>query len=122
MSKDVQSKATARSKDESVWPLTSKARAVDILHTVIRDKELLLPTHEDRAAVERILHRQVGLLELVLDVAERRESRPMHHVLLLIRPPVPRQETVPTADDLRIEICRQLGPVIRQATNPEVSA
>ena len=108
--------------DIGMKSLTCKARAIDVLHTVVRDEELLLPAHKHCAAIERILHRQVRLLELVLDVPERGEPRPVHHILLLVCSPVPRQETIPAANNLGVEVGRQFGPVVGKTTDAQVPA
>ena len=89
---------------------------------MIRDKELLLPTHKDRTAIERVLHRQVGLLELVLHMSERGEAGPVHHVLLFRCSPVARQEPVPAANYLGVKIRRQLWPVVGEALDSQVPA
>ena len=102
--------------------LTGKASTVDVLHTVVGDQELLLPAHEDRPSVERVGHRHLRLLELVPDVAEGREPRPVHHVLLLGRAPIARQEPVPTPNDLGVEVRRELGPVVGEAADAQVPA
>ena len=89
---------------------------------MIRNKELLLPTHKDRTAIERVLHRQVGLLELVLHMAEGGESRPVDHILLLSCAPIPRQEPVATSNYLGVKVGRKLWPVVCQAADSEVAA
>ena len=108
--------------EDSTLPLTCKARTVDILHTMVRHEELLLPPHEHRSAVQRVLHGQVRLLELVLHMSERGEAGPVHHVLLFRCSPVARQEPVPAANYLGVKICRQLWPVVGEALDSQVPA
>lgn len=102
--------------------LTSKACTVDILDTVVWNKELLLPPHEHCTAIEGVLHSQVGLLELVLDVPESRESRPVDHILLLRSAPIAGQESISTANYLSVKVGRELWPVVCQTPDSEVSA
>lgn len=102
--------------------LTRETGTVDVLHTVVRDEELLLPAHEHSPAVESVFHRQMRLVKLVLDMSERREPPPVNHVLRLGRAPVARQETIPTANDLGVKVRRKLWPVVCESTNAEVPA
>ena len=88
---------------------------------MVGDQKLFLPAHEDRAAVG-VLHREVGLLEVVAHVAEGREASPVDHVLLLCRAPVPGQEAVPAADDLCVEVGREFRPVVREAADSQIAA
>lgn len=78
---------------------------------MVRDQESLLPPHEDSATIP-VTHRQKGLLQIILDMSESWETRPMDHVLLLIGAPVLCQESVSTADDFSVEIRCELRPVI----------
>lgn len=48
----------------------------------------------------------------MFDVLERRESRPMHHILVLISSPILCQEAMSAADYLGIEVCGEFRPVI----------
>lgn len=100
---------------------TCKARTIDVLNPVVRDEELLLPTHEDSSAIEGVLHRQVWLLELVLHMSEGGEPGPVHHVLLLVRSPVARQEAISASNDLGVKVGRELRPVVRQPADAEVA-
>ena len=101
--------------------LTCETCPVDILHPVVGDKELFLPPHEDRSSVQGVLHRQMRLIQLILDMSERGEPSPVHHVLLLGRSPIARQEAIATSNDLRVKVRRELWPVVRQAADPEVA-
>lgn len=55
-------------------------------------------------------------------VPERRETSPVNHVFLFGRTPIPGQEAVSTANDLRVEISGQLGPVICQPSDTQIAA
>ena len=102
-------------------PLTCEAGTVDVLHTVIRDEEPFLPAHENRTAVT-VGEGVAGLLQLVLDRLECREPLPVHHIVLLGSVPLPREEPMSAANDFGIEIRCQLGPVVSEAANAEVTA
>lgn len=102
--------------------LTCKACTVDILHTMVRNQELLLPPHEHRSAVQRVLHGQVRLLELVLHMPESGETGPVHHILLFRCTPVARQEPIPAANYLGVKVGRQLRPVVCEALDSQVPA
>lgn len=101
--------------------LTSETCTVDVLHSVVGNEESFLPSHEDGPAVA-IWHGQVGSLELILDVAERREALPVHHVFLLVGAPLLRQKTIAAAYDFCVKISCQLRPIISQSTYTEVAA
>jgi hypothetical protein len=103
-----------------IAPRTCKACTADILNTMIWNQKSFLPSHEHRPAVP-VLHGQQWLLELVLDMAKSRKSRPMHHVLLLGSAPVSGQKTIPTTDDLGVKISRELRPVVRETPDAEVA-
>ncbi len=82
-----------------------KAGPVDIRHTMIRNKEVLLPPHEDILTLRIVLVREVRLLRLLCQWSPRSESRPMLHVGLVGRTPVWMLglEGVFRADDLALE-------------------
>jgi hypothetical protein len=61
-------------------------------------------------------------LQLVLDMAEGWEARPMYHVTVLVGTPPPSQETMPTADYFCVKVSRELRPVICKAPNAEITA
>jgi hypothetical protein len=48
------------------------------------------------------------------------KARPMYEILMLGSAPILRQETIAAANDLRVEVGRELRPVVGQTTNPEV--
>lgn len=102
--------------------LTGKAGTVDVLHAVVGHKELLLPPHEHRSAIEGVLHGQMRLLQLALHMPKCREPSPVNHVLLLGRAPIACQEPIPTPNDLSVKVRRQFWPVVCQAADPEVPA
>ena len=56
------------------------------------------------------------------DMSESGEASPVNHIFLLRCAPIPRQEPIPTPDDLGIEVRRELGPVICQATYAQIPA
>ena len=99
---------------------TCKACTADVLHAVVWDEEFLLPAHEHGASV-RVLHGHMWFLQLVPDVPERGEAGPVHQVLLLRRTPLASQETVPTANDLGVKVRRELGPVVCEPPNAQVT-
>jgi hypothetical protein len=88
---------------------------------MIRNQELLLPSHEHGSPVP-IVDGHEGFLRLSFRVLESREPRPMDHVFMLRRAPILRQEAIPTPNYLGIEIGREFWPVVRQALYPQVSA
>ena len=101
--------------------LTCKACPVDILHGLVRNDKLLLPPHENGSPIS-VLHRQMRFFQFVSDMSESGETSPMDHVFLLRCPPVPRQEPIPTPDDLGVEVGSKLRPVVGQATYTQVTA
>lgn len=100
--------------------ITSKTGAVNIMYSVVWDKESFFPPHEDCSPVS-ISHGQQGPLEIILDMTECGEARPMNHVLLLIRAPVLCNETIPTPNNLGVKVGCQFGPVFCEPTNAEVA-
>ena len=58
------------------------------------------------------VHCQMWRLQLVLNVAKGRETRPMYHVTLLVGTPPPGQEAIATPNDFCVEISRELRPVV----------
>jgi hypothetical protein len=87
---------------------------------VVRDQETLFPSHKHSARVA--VHCQVWALQLVLNVAEGRETRPMDHVTFLIGTPPSGQEAMTTADDFCVKVSRELRPVVCEPPNTEVTA
>lgn len=88
---------------------------------MIGNQELLLPPHEHCSPIS-VLHRQVRLFEFMSDMSESGETSPVNHIFLFRCPPIPRQESIPTPDDLGIEVRRELRPVICQAAYAQVTA
>lgn len=100
---------------------TCKAGTVDVLYSMIRHQEPLLPPHEYCAAVA-VGHREVRLLKFILHMLECIEPLPMHHIFRFIRTPVLRQEAISAPNNLRVEIRREFRPVICQPAYPQISA
>ena len=100
--------------------LTSKTRAIDILHPVVWDQEFLLPSHEHGTSVG-IAHGQVRLPQFLPDMSESRETTPMHHILLFTGSPVSSQESIPTPNDFSIKVRGQFRPVVCQTANAKVT-
>jgi len=102
------------------WRLTSKAGTTDVLHPVVRNQELLLPSHEHRPSIP-IIDSHMRFLGLSFDVLECWESCPMDHVFMFRGTPILGQEPIPTSNDLSIEIGCEFRPIICQAPYPEVA-
>lgn len=92
------------------------------MHTMVWHKEPFLPSHENGAPVPTIIHRQIGLLQIVLHLTERRKALPVHHIFSFGGAPPLREEAVSTTDDLRVEIGRELRPIVGQTTNAKIPA
>ena len=109
-----------------IWPRgngkgpTCEASAVYVLDAMVRDKESLLPAHEDGPAVV-LRHGQVGPLQVVFNMSECWEALPVNHVFLFRGAPIARQEAVTTANNFGIEVGRELWPVLCQAAYSQVA-
>ena len=88
---------------------------------MVGHKELLLPPHEDGPPVG-IFHGQVGFLEFISDMAEGWETAPVDHVFLLGSAPAPGEEAIAAADDLCVKEGGELGPVVGESADAEVTA
>lgn len=106
---------------ESERERTSKTCTIDILYSVVRDKESFLPPHENGPPIA-IRHGEMWSPEFVLDMPESRETLPMDHIFLFVRSPFFCQKAVAAADYLCVKVSCQLGPIIGQSTYAEVSA
>lgn len=96
--------------------------STDLLGFMVRHKELLLPTHEDRPSLA-LTHRQSRSLKLVSDRAESREARPVREVTSLGRSPIlSGDEAESTANDLCVEVGRQLRVVLGQILDTQIAA
>jgi hypothetical protein len=87
---------------------------------MIRYQELLLPSHKDGSAIP-LADRQIRFLELILDVPEGGETRPVNHVFMFTRPPVLRQESISTADNLGVKVRRKLWPIVGQPSDAKIA-
>lgn len=96
---------------------TFEARPMNICHPVIRNKEVLLPSHEDILSLRIVLVGEVWLLRLLCQWTPSGKSGPMLHVRFVGRPPVWmfRLESVFRADDLALEEGGQGRVVFSQA-------
>lgn len=56
---------------------TLETRTVDCAHSVVRNKEVLLPTHENILLLSQVGDMEVALLSLFLVGSERAELGPM---------------------------------------------
>ena len=101
--------------------LTCKARTVDVLHAMVGHKELLLPPHEHSSPIG-VFHGQMGFLEFVADLAKSWETTPVDHVFLLRCAPAPGEEAIAAADDLCVKEGGELGPVVGESADAEVTA
>lgn len=89
-------------------------------HAMIRDKEVLLPPHEDVFPLGEVAVGEVGSFGLLSQRAPGRESGPVVHIGLLRRAPclVPGLEGVLRSDDFAFEECRQGRMILREAYSP----
>ena len=101
---------------------TCKAGTVDILHTMVRHQEFLLPAHEHRPTMQRVGHGEMRLLEIIPHMSECRKPCPMDHVLLLRCAPVEGQKAITTPNYLGVEVGGELGPVIGETADAQVPA
>lgn len=94
-----------------------EACAVDLPHPVVRDKEGLLPSHEDVFALVEVLQVEVFFLGVTREGSEGREARPVLHIGSVGRAPggVLGAEGVVRTDDFAFEIGCQAWVVFGQA-------
>ena len=83
-------------------------------------QEPLLPPYENGPSVT-IRYGAIWFSNFLLDMPEGGETRPVHHILCFVGSPIPRQEPVATTDDLSVEVCGELRPVVRQTANAKVT-
>lgn len=94
-----------------------EAGARDCPNPVIRDEEVLLPSHEHVLALRKIAVCEIRSFGLLGQGFPRRKPRPMVYVCLFIGAPcfIASEERVFGADDFPFEERRQGGMVFREA-------
>lgn len=101
---------------------------------MVRDQEPFLPAHKhctrprptlSSRRLRRNSQSRLAQQALILQRMERREPAPVHQIVRALRAPVLtllRIEPMLRTNDLRIEISRELGPVLGEATDTQVPA
>lgn len=95
---------------------------VNFSHTVVRDKELLLPSHEHVFSISTVLVVEIWLLRLFGQRSPSRKACPVFHILLIAGTPVvmPGLEGVFRSNNLAFEKSGQ-GRVMRSKTYFSIS-
>lgn len=101
-----------------------EAGARDCLNAMIRDEEILLPSHEHVLALRIIAVCEIGPFGLFGQRFPRRKPRPVVYVCFFIGAPcfVASYECVLGADDFSLEECCQGGMIFREACITEITS
>lgn len=99
-----------------------KAGPGDRAYAVVRDEEMLLPTHENVLPLRNITDHHRALARLLLEWAEGVELAPMAEIDLVGGAPalVAGDEAIFGANDFALKVCRQGGVILGEACRHRV--
>ena len=87
---------------------------------MVRDEKALFPAHKHAVAVA-VFDIESWPTKFLLHLRESGKAGPVCHVLLFARTPIVGEKAVPRTNDLGVEVCGELWPVVREAADTKVT-
>lgn len=100
---------------------TSKTCPIYILDSVVRNQEVLFPSHEDEISFSQLFVIEVVRIKSSRILVEGEKFSPVFSIHILVSIPFPREEGMLFTDNFPVEKSDHLGVLVRQVLDLQVT-